>query len=196
MPPLSALVLVLLDAAARSSLQLWERVGNNASALEVGAGWGTADAAWDSHEIGTMSVVHANGTYHMYYEACAYNGGHPLRALRIGHATSPDGISWVKDAEPVLRNGIAGDWDDEAVWDPFVLYDDSSGRGVFKMWYGGQAAGFVNIQWGYATSTCVRFEWRFKIALYTLQREDNACIVPAAAGAQLQAGARSCVPFF
>ena len=80
----------------------------------------------------------------------------------------------------MLRNGSAGEWDDEAVWDPFVLYDDSSG--VFKMWYGGQAAGFVNIQWGYATSTCVRFQWRFK-KYYTLQREDDAYIVPAAAGA-------------
>ena len=128
----------------------WQRVGNG-SVIDVGAGWRMPDAAWDSHEIGTMSVVHANGTYHMFYEACAYHGGHPLRALRIGHATSKDGITWVKDAQPCLRNGTAGEWDDEAVWDPFVLYDESSG--LFQMWYGGQAAGFIDIQWGFATST-------------------------------------------
>jgi hypothetical protein len=84
----------------------------------------------------------------VYYEACAYNEGHPLRALRIGHATSHDAVRWTKDtANPVLRNGSIGDWDDEAVWDPFVMYDAEVG--LFKMWYGGQAEGFVNIQWGY-----------------------------------------------
>ena len=92
---------LLAAAAAGVAPTSWQRVGNE-SVIDVGPGWRTPEAAWDSHEIGTMSVVHANGTYHMYYEACAYNGGHPLRALRIGHASSADGIEWTKDAEPVL----------------------------------------------------------------------------------------------
>jgi hypothetical protein len=129
--------------------QYWQRRGGT-PVITPGGGWNQPNATWDSHEIGTMSVVHDGDTYHMFFEACAYNGGHPLRALRIGHATSRDGMAWTKDPEPVLRNGTADEWDDEAVWDPFVLYDADAK--LFKMWYGGQATGFVDIQWGYATS--------------------------------------------
>jgi hypothetical protein len=58
-------------------------------------------------------------------------------------------LNWVKDpANPVLRPGKTGRWDDGAVWDPFVIYED----GVFKMWYGGERKDSGNYQCGYAVS--------------------------------------------
>ena len=140
-------VLWAVGGAALADQHYWHS-HSETPVISPGAGW--PNGTWDSHEIGTMSVVHDGALYHMFFEACAYNGGHPLRALRIGHAISQDGVAWTKEPEPVLRNGAAGQWDDEAVWDPFVLYDP--GAKEFKMWFGGQAAGFVGIQWGFATS--------------------------------------------
>jgi hypothetical protein len=135
------------EDAAAPPVSYWRRHGAAAPVIAPGH---RPNGSWDSHEIGTMSVVHDSRVYHMFFEACDYNGGHPLRALRIGHATSRDGVTWHKEPDPVLRNGAAGEWDDEAVWDPFVLFD--ADQGLFKMWYGGQARGFIDIQWGYATS--------------------------------------------
>jgi hypothetical protein len=48
----------------------------------------------------------------------------------------------------VLRPGKAGQWDDGAVWDPYVIYED----GLFKMWYGGERKGHKSFQCGYAVS--------------------------------------------
>jgi sucrose-6-phosphate hydrolase SacC (GH32 family) len=54
-------------------------------------------AAWDHRAVETPSVVYFNGQYHMFYT------GYPLTyadstSYRIGHATSPDGITWTRDA--------------------------------------------------------------------------------------------------
>jgi hypothetical protein len=105
----------------------------------------------------SMSVVRVGRTFHLYYEGGATGVGD----LQVGHATSTDGLTWTKDPEnPVLGPGAAGEWDDGATWDPFVLYED----GVFKMWYGGERAGHRDFQCGYATSTDgVHFEKQGKI---------------------------------
>ncbi len=59
----------------------------------------------------------------------------------IGHATSPDGIHWTKDAaNPVLPNSTAG-WDTH-VYAPFVILEDHK----YKMWYSSEK------QIGYAWS--------------------------------------------
>ncbi|MBM4320453.1 MAG: hypothetical protein FJ125_10950 [Deltaproteobacteria bacterium] len=52
----------------------------------------------------------------------------------IGHATSPDGLSWTPDEEPVLRP-TAGAWDAVTVAQPIVVRHGS----VFRMWYAGDA---------------------------------------------------------
>jgi predicted GH43/DUF377 family glycosyl hydrolase len=99
---------------------------------------------WDGKAIGSMSVVMAGGTLHMYYE------GWGQGTIQIGHAVSEDGMHWKKDPEnPVLPRSEEG-WDSGGTWDAFVLYEDD----VFKMWYGAtprrNAGG--NFHWGYAVS--------------------------------------------
>jgi hypothetical protein len=107
---------------------------------------------FDAGALGTCTVVKAGHVYHMYYEAWGKLGNEGSRAdygtLQIGHAVSLDGVHWAKDPDnPVLRKGLAGEWDCDGTWDPCVIYED----GLFKMWYGGEIAG--SDDWGYATST-------------------------------------------
>jgi predicted GH43/DUF377 family glycosyl hydrolase len=93
----------------------------------------------------SMSVVRIGGVFHLYYEGGA--GG--VGDLQIGHVTSRDGLNWIKDpCNPVLRPGRDGEWDDGAVWDPYVIYED----GLFKMWYGGERKGHKHFHCGYAVS--------------------------------------------
>ena len=111
---------------------------------------------WDAGALGSMTVIKVGDTYHMYYEAWGVRtekswDGAEYNSLQIGHATSKDGIHWVKDpANPVIAKGKERDetdaWDRDGTWDPFVIYED----GVFKMWYGG---GNRFCDWGYAVST-------------------------------------------
>jgi hypothetical protein len=109
-----------------------------------------------------MSVLKVGEVFHMYYEAWGVriNNASDYNSLQIGHATSGDGLNWIKDAaNPVLPKGAGSAWDRDGTWDPFVLYED----GVFKMWYGG---GMDNhCDWGYAVSTDgVHFEKQGQIS--------------------------------
>jgi predicted GH43/DUF377 family glycosyl hydrolase len=100
---------------------------------------------WDCWAVMSMTVVRVDQTFHLYYEGGLTGCGD----LQIGHATSTDGLNWTKDpANPVLRPGKVGDWDEAATWDPFIIYED----GLFKMWYGGERAGHRDFQCGYAVS--------------------------------------------
>ena len=51
----------------------------------------------------------------------------------IGYASSNDGVSWVKNANPVLTPGMAGSWDSLTVYAGFVLRNSSN----YLMWYEG-----------------------------------------------------------
>ena len=109
-----------------------------------------AKGEWDAGALGTMTVLKVGEEFHMYYEAWGVRGemAEDYNTLQIGHATSGDGLYWIKDTtSPVLPKGTGSAWDRDGTWDPFVLYED----GVFKMWYGG---GMDNhCDWGYAVST-------------------------------------------
>ena len=103
------------------------------------------EGEWDSWAVMSMTVVKVGETFHLYYEGGLTGCGD----LQVGHATSTDGLVWVKDpCNPVLQPGKTGEWDAGATWDPFVIYED----GVFKMWYGGELAGHRDFQCGYAVS--------------------------------------------
>jgi hypothetical protein len=100
---------------------------------------------WDDWAIGSMSVVIADGKYHLFYEGWGW-----AKPIQIGHAISKDGIHWKKDpANPVLSVSKEG-WDSGGIWDPYVLYEG----GKFKMWYGGTPQGDCSgrFHWGYAES--------------------------------------------
>lgn len=118
---------------------------------------------WDAGALGSMTVVKAKDTFHMYYEAWGELSKEGTQSeyetLQIGHATSQDGINWSKDpGNPAIAQGDSGEWDSDGTWDPFVIYED----GIFKMWYGGNI-GFRGA-WGYATSVDgINFEKKGKI---------------------------------
>jgi hypothetical protein len=74
--------------------------------------------------IETPSVVRFRGTYHMYYTGIHAKGKIPV--MEIGHATSSDGINWVKDAQPVIRStGKVAEWSGYAAAEPgAVVFKD------------------------------------------------------------------------
>jgi len=115
---------------------------------------------WDDGAIGSFVILRVEDTYHMYYEAWSTkvveSGETDLdyTSLQVGHATSIDGISWVRDpSNPVIPLGAEGEFDWQGTWDPYVIYDE----GKFKMWYGGRVETNGNprvvCDWGYAEST-------------------------------------------
>ncbi len=115
----------------------WNRY--TAAVLEPGN-----EGDWDSVRLGYPSVLYHGGVYHMWY-----HGNENSNKILIGHATSSDGITWEKDpANPVLRLGEPGSWEQSAVHAPAVLYDQEDG--IYKMWYSGYDG--TNIRIGYATS--------------------------------------------
>lgn len=111
-----------------------------------------AEGQWDAGALGSMSVIKVGNTLHLYYEAWGVRTAkgsevEEYNTLQIGHATSADGIHWIKDpANPVIAKGTEEDaWDRDGTWDPFVIHEN----GIFKMWYGG---GNKECDWGYAES--------------------------------------------
>jgi len=86
---------------------------------------------WD-YPRATQPEVCFDGTrYHMFY------GGGVWSEQRIGHATSPDKITWTKDTtnNPVLDKGESGNWDDHYVNITSVIIDTANS--IFRMWYTG-----------------------------------------------------------
>jgi predicted GH43/DUF377 family glycosyl hydrolase len=64
-------------------------------------------AAWDHRAVETPSIVYFNGAYHMFYT------GYPttytdVYSYKIGHATSGDGITWVRDASYIVAPNDPG----------------------------------------------------------------------------------------
>lgn len=60
-----------------------------------------AGGTWDHRAVETPSVVYFNGQYHMFYT------GYPTThtdsySYKIGHATSSDGVTWIKDASYII----------------------------------------------------------------------------------------------
>jgi predicted GH43/DUF377 family glycosyl hydrolase len=107
--------------------------------LEVGP-----DGSWDDIWINSPCVIYDGTEYHMWYGG--YNGL-ISGGVRIGHATSQDGVTWTKDPNnPVLSRANAGRWDYPRVDAPRVLYDGK----IFHMWYSGGE--YLEWKLGYAWS--------------------------------------------
>jgi predicted GH43/DUF377 family glycosyl hydrolase len=95
---------------------------------------------WDGYSVDTPDVYFEDGLYHMYYRGWRKKSG----TSWIGHATSTDGINWVRDpANPVLVTASTG-----GVWDNFQIYRARvfPGKGapdpnrfvVDRMWFTGR----------------------------------------------------------
>ena len=79
-------------------------------------------------DVTEPTVIHVGSFFHMWY--VGNDGG----TLRIGHATSIDGLTWVRDAaNPVLNLGDLGSWDWLNVYGPSVVKVGN----VYKLWYSG-----------------------------------------------------------
>jgi hypothetical protein len=99
----------------------------------------TSASGWDSYGVRDPAMlldmsgflVKEDGKYIMYYNGYQDSGG---IQRRIGRATSPDGISWTKDAvnNPVLDMGALGQWDEDGVWIGSVI---KKGTSDYIMYY-------------------------------------------------------------
>ncbi len=105
-----------------------------------GAHLNEGTSGFDDGGVYTPSVVHANGTFYLYYTA--YN-----TSYEIALATSQKGYGYFSKQGIVLSLGGSGKWDDTRIDSPFVMYED----GLFKMWYYGEAS-TAKKGIGYATS--------------------------------------------
>ncbi len=137
---------VLFDG---STYHMWYSYGNTQGLLEYfghatsddGINWvkdalnnpvlehGPTDS-WDAYGVSVPFVLQIDTLYHMWFKGYSTSDLNGPGAL--GHATSADGISWIKDSQnPVLEPGINGEWDDVWLGCPSVLFDGS----IYHMWY-------------------------------------------------------------
>ncbi|MBM3239118.1 T9SS type A sorting domain-containing protein [Candidatus Poribacteria bacterium] len=114
---------------------VWEKYPGN-PVLQDGLG-----DVWDGDFVSQPTVLYDGAQYRMWY--AGYDGS----KMRIGYATSGDGLVWNKHpSNPVLDLGENGSWDAMGVSSPTVLYDDVG----YRMWYVGYDGSKMRI--GYATS--------------------------------------------
>lgn len=97
--------------------------------------------SWEGTMLQDPSVLYNQGggaPFKMWYGA----------ATRIGYATSNDGISWTKSANPVLVAGPNGSTDDSWLTVPSVVYSN----GVYYMTYCGNDGSVARIHLATATN--------------------------------------------
>ncbi len=99
---------------------------------------------WDSDGVGLPCVLYNGSAYEMWFSG--FDGSN---RGRIGYATSSDGINWTKyTGNPILTEGLPGEWDDQGPMGSSVLMNPSG----YDMWFGG-----LNVNgstgFGYANST-------------------------------------------
>ena len=110
-------------------------------------------AAWEVGGVAWCAVLSNSGSYTMFYTGLQATG----YILRIGRATSLDGINWQKDTtnNPVLSNGAPGQWDENSVGTGLnCLKIDNT----LYMWYTGWN-NFDLTKSGLATSTNDGITW-------------------------------------
>jgi len=103
-------------------LSEWQKLNGGAPVLTNGSA-SKFDGVWTS---GPM-VLNVSGTYHMWYMGADAN------FVRIGHATSLDGVTWTRTngGNQVIDKGAVSDIDSFQVRDPFVIYEG----GNYYMWF-------------------------------------------------------------
>ena len=134
-------LLIVLSLASASFGQInWTKDTHNPIFADSVLNWNTGGAF-------APCVLFDDTLYRMWY--MGYDG----ISIRIGYATSTDGLNWSPyENNPVLDLGSPGSWDETWVLYPYVLSNDS----IFQMWYSGiqgeiGTAGYRE-RIGYATS--------------------------------------------
>ncbi|MEO0091844.1 MAG: T9SS type A sorting domain-containing protein [candidate division WOR-3 bacterium] len=107
--------------------------------------------SWEGKWIESPAVLYDNGIFKMWYTGVGYDW-----KIKIGYATSADGITWTKYPQnPVFDVGEQGSWDDFWVGVPAVIKNGNR----FEMWYSALSQAdlsnnrYDTIRIGYAYST-------------------------------------------
>ena len=103
---------------------------------------------WDGTWVFDPYIISDSGSYRMWYSGWTGAACDPGAFMRIGLASSPDGVTWARAGNNPVLDVSPGEWDYQGVTAPWVIFDGS----VYHMWYhgGGWCAGDERI--GYATS--------------------------------------------
>ena len=94
---------------------------------------------WEQHKVTACQVVKHGDWYIMFYI-----GFRDVNHAQIGIARSKDGITnWQRlAANPIIRPGV-GQWDADACYKPFAIYDAQDRR--WLLWYNGRHGGVEQI---------------------------------------------------
>jgi predicted GH43/DUF377 family glycosyl hydrolase len=84
------------------------------------------------NEVGVSEghVIWNGVEFEMFYALLQDNG--QVRGP-IWHATSTDGINWIKDGNPIISRGDETSWTSQGIGSPSVLLEG----GTYRMWYSG-----------------------------------------------------------
>jgi hypothetical protein len=127
----------------------WARYGSE-PVLKASGG-----SAWDSEYAYAWSVIKIGGVYKMYY-----SGGQASSNEGIGYAESTNGITWNKQANPLMHISDDVAWRQERTYTPCAVYDANqfSGHGdaaYFKMWFTGRSGSNYAVGYAYVPLTVV-----------------------------------------
>ncbi len=95
---------------------------------------------WDGYSVDTPDVHYDGRLYHMYYRGWRREAG----ISWIGHATSPDGLTWTRDVNnPILvTSNLPGGWDNFQIYRSRVFWAEGEGdrpaAAVDRMWFTGR----------------------------------------------------------
>ena len=109
---------------------------------------------WDAADIETPTVVKVDNTYHMLYAGRELSNHpdefNPALRYRIGHATSQDGLTWVKDPKNPVISPKTGTFTEFSAVEPTIIHDGY----VFQVWFVGASIkeGRASYQLGHAIS--------------------------------------------
>jgi len=129
---------VLLAVVSAPSQTHWFKYEGN-PVMDVGS-----VAAFDSRAAAPTRVIFEDSVYKMWYSG--WDGSAGFHGMRVGFATSADGISWTKHNGNPILNPDPSQWDSSVASHAYVIHTDSG----YRMWYFGQEGNFRRL--GYATS--------------------------------------------
>lgn len=135
---------------------------------------------WDGTNVFRPSLIKVEGTYHLFYSGSNVTIDSDTTvpyAHGIGHASSTDGLNWIKDPDnPIFIYSDGIEWRNSRSYTPFVLYDDFENicqsscdsesslqnpiclANFLKMWFGGGMGTTIgkNQGIGYAIWPCCK----------------------------------------
>jgi predicted GH43/DUF377 family glycosyl hydrolase len=127
----------VIGVAVSRDLRHWEKKGAVVTPGPAGS--------WNERGSSMHQVIKIGGQYVMFFEALDKTNHY-----YIGLATSPDGLAWKTEPEPVFQHAVRGSgaWDAQAVGTPWVV---PLPDGSFRMYYVGMnetgpTAGELDVQ--------------------------------------------------